>query len=214
MSTFTARLNLELPEPSESMALGDNILSANYTKIDAAMGSTVDSGEPGAPYEGQIWSARDVGLTTRFFHEGWNIIGSQPYQRGFRAYDLDATTRQSTNNFIDIMSVTFNAVAGRSYLIDWATFYKWSQPARGFISYWFYHVPTSNYIKEQRFDWYAGATKNFGQAISAFWIYDETVTREVELIMQLDTSDGGGLTAEIGTAGAGTSCLVTDWGET
>lgn len=213
MSTFTSRLNLELPVPSESMKLGDNILSANYQKIDAAMGSTVDSGIPSAPFPGEIWSARDVDETTRYYNAGWNLLGSKSIQKGFKAFDLDATTRQSKNAITNIVSVSFNAVLGRSYQIDWSTFYKWQQPARGFISFLFFNVQAASYMHRRRFDWLAGTVQDYGQTFGGFWIYDEvTVTRDIQLMLRLDTTETPGLTAEMGALGAETSLLVTDCG--
>lgn len=215
MSTFTSRLNLELPIDTESMALGDDILSANYTKIDAAFGSTITGTQPPAPFDGQVWSNTDAFLTTKFFQGSWLLFGNQSIAKGFKAFDLDGTTRQSTNNVITLISnMSFAAKAGRSYHIDVTTFYKWQQAnVRGALSYYLRRTNDNVDVAQRRFDWFAGANNDYGQAIDFFAIYDETVDRTVNMSLRLDTTEGGGLTAELGALGVETTVTIRDWGE-
>ena len=215
MSTFTSRLNLELPTPSESMAIGDNILSDNYQKIDAAMGSTVDSGQPSNPWEGQIWSARDTDLTTRFFYDGtWNPMGSDAYQRGFSAYDVDATVRQASGTLINIMTVSWNSKLGRSYWIEWDTFFKWMQPALGTFAYVFRNLTDDVQMHQRNIQWYSGAVLPYGQSYQAGFRYDEvTADREMEIMMQVDATNAPGLDLQINTGQNQSNILVYDWGK-
>lgn len=214
MSTFTSRLNLEKPDPSESMALGDNVLSDNYQKIDAAMGSTVDSGEPPAPYEGMIWSSRDTDLTTKFFKSGWQTMGAQSLQRGFSAYDVDGTVRQASNAVVDIIPVTFAAKLGRLYWIEWNVFYKWVQPALGTFAFYFYNQTDSVLAHQRNVQWYGGTVLPYGQCFQAGFEYEEVVgDRSITMMFQVDTTNAPGLDLQLNTGSNQLNILVHDWGK-
>lgn len=214
MSTFTPRLNLEMPDPNESMALGDDILAANYSKIDAAMGTTVDSGQPGSPFPGQMWSARDTEETTRFFYNGnWNLLGDKVIQRGFDAYDVDGTVHQATNSVVNVLPFTFEAKAGREYWVEWSAFFKFRQPGIELLHFRFIRLNDNTQIHQRSFGLYSGSVRDYGQSTKEGFIYKETVDRTVSIMMRMDSTDANGFTAEINTSQAQTNILVWDWGE-
>lgn len=123
MSTFTSRLQLEKPNPSDTMSNGASVLTANYLKIDVVAGAPLFTSitRPAAPFSGQLIAESDTGDKRFWNGTKWAFLGNDVYQRELDSLDTSSISLTTTAEAI-FRQATFDAVAGRRYRIDFATY--------------------------------------------------------------------------------------------
>jgi hypothetical protein len=212
MSTFTPRVALEKPAPEDLMSLGDNVLSANYNKIDAAIGTHVNGVAPAATFNGKLWSPG----TDTFIQDlsAWRYLGNGIYGRGFRGYDADSVLRTCPTpnpTEINLLNVSFTAVLGRNYLIDYSTFLKFTNPTGHGERYITKFKMSGSTIHTRNWEWNNGDSP-LGMDLMGFFVYAETVAtqnRTIEFWASYETDFSGPM--EANTGGVQTTLNVQDW---
>lgn len=120
MSTVSSRLGLTVPEATDSMTLGDNLLSSNYDLIDTNAACVLVStlGSVAAPFNGM--HVRNAADNKNYFriNGAWVasdtvVVGNTPL-----AGSVDNSTITAFTAETKILSVTFTAVAGKRYLVS------------------------------------------------------------------------------------------------
>lgn len=120
MSTLSSRLGLTIPEVSDSMTTGDNMLSDNYDNIDLNCNcrSVANLAAVTAPFNGQ--HVRSTADSANFFRKNGVWVNSNTVPASSTPYmgSTDTTTATSfTTTEIKLYQFTFNAVVARKYLV-------------------------------------------------------------------------------------------------
>ncbi len=119
MTTSTSRISLAIPENTDSMADAPTLLSNNYDKIDNNCGCVLVStlGSVSNPFNGM--HVRNAADNKNYFRVNGAWVESNAASTGNTAFGgvTDTTTQVSFTTETKIAQVTFNAVAGRKYLI-------------------------------------------------------------------------------------------------
>lgn len=123
MSTFTSRLQLEKPSPSDLMSDGGTTLAANYIKIDDVAGFPLvtSATRPGTPFTGQ--TIRESDTQNNRFWDGskWAYFGNESNQREDVLLNTDSTSLTATAETV-FRSQSFTATNGRRYRIDFCSY--------------------------------------------------------------------------------------------
>lgn len=119
MSTTTPRLGLVIPDPSESMALGDNQLAENYRKIDEGIGVSAGTSFPLSPFVGKIFRRTDESKTYYWNGSVWIEWASSfvPTINGLVGAATSVATGATTTTEVLAVSTSFSAIQNRRYLI-------------------------------------------------------------------------------------------------
>lgn len=122
MSSTSPRLGFTLPSSTDSMAIGDLVLASNYKRIDDTIGITpVTSGtRPGSPFQGQTIYETDTTKYMMWSGTAWvpfAVLGNGKLE-GYAS--SNTASNHTAESMVAGMSVTFNAVAGRTYAIIWS----------------------------------------------------------------------------------------------
>lgn len=154
MSTFTSRLQLEKPAPSDSMADGASTLAESYQKIDAAAGviTCTSTTKPLTPYTGQIIWESDTKTYKYWIGSKWAFWFNPDTGRTAIRINQDSTGLTTTAEAL-FRSHTFTASTNRRYRIDYAFFAE--------------HTANVNARCRTRMRWAVGASVS--TAGSLFW---------------------------------------------
>lgn len=212
VSLFTARVNLEKPEPNDLMSFGDDVLSANYSKIDAAIGTHVNAVAPAATFNGKLWSPANDTFVQDL--AAWRFLGNPVYQKGFKGYDADSVFRQVNSpnpTEINVLNVNFASVLGRSYLVEFSTFAKFSDTIQQGDRFITRFKVSGSTVFTRYWGWNTG-DGGLGLDLMSWFVYNEagsSGTKSMEFWFGYETSLSG--PASVNAGGVQTTLNVADW---